>query len=394
MRIAFVTYNFEDRALTSGPFHLSCELAKRGHEVTLIALSRQHRFRPERRTQNSVRILLTPRGITGRWHYDGWDPNDILTRLLHFYREKYDVMAFFDCRPNVYLPFRFAKGRTPLRLMYWGDLWGEGGLATGASRFAWQKRFEERWEKEMAIQADGILTSSQLLGNLACHWGVPDYRMPAGSPIDLIQRHASDAARQRLGLDGAHPIIGYMGHAIGPLTTFFPALQRVVRRYPRTVVLCIGACNDKAKIRSKLETFGLVSHFRFAGFVPMTEVGNWLACADFLLIPASSSPVNARYRIAGKLGEYMAAGRPAIAPSLGETARIIREEKIGLLAREDLADLEERMVELIENPALAEELGARARRAAEEHFAWPVLADRFEEFIQNLKAHTRSGSPA
>lgn len=384
MRIAFLSYAFEDRAMTSISFWLARELVKRGHQPTLVALSQAHRFRSEWRIQDGVRVLLTPRGITGRWHYDGWGPHDLLTRLVHVFSQPYDVLVAFDCRANVYLPFRATKGKVPVRIMSWGDRWGSGCLAGGASRFAFQRRLEEKWEKEMVTRADGVLASSQALGAVAREWGIPDARicwLPHGSPTDLIRMASKESARQRAGLKGHHPVMGYVGHTLGELTSFFPAFQRLAHRYPKMAILSMGTSSPRD--REKVEQAGLTSYFRFTGFVPAAHLGDWLACADFFLLPLASN-ANNHYRYPGKLGEYMAAGRPVVAPEVGEVGRVVREEKLGVLVRPDLENLEERLYELAENPAHTDQLGAEARRVAEERFAWPVLTDRFEAFVSSL----------
>lgn len=388
MRIAFAMYCFEDRAQTTMSFWVARELAKRGHLVTLLALSRRHRFRSERQVQDGVRLLLTPRGVTGRWHYDGWDPQDLLTRYLHFRREHYDVLVASDCRANVYLPFCAARGKVNLRIAHWGDLWGQGGLAKTASRFGFQRQLEEKWERKMMLDADGVIASSRNLLALGRKWGAPDSRMcwiPHGSAVDLIRPLPKEWARSRAGLAANHPVMGYIGHTLEDLDSFFPTIRRLVSRYPQMAVLCVGKCSQRD--RAKVEQAGLTPYFRFTGFVPTAEVGQWLACADFFLLPLSPNSVNDRYRYPGKLGDYMAAGRPVIAPEVGEAAWVIREAKVGVAVRPDLVDLEDRICELIEDPSLMEQMGAQARRAAEEQFAWSVLASRFEAFLSNLTPH-------
>ncbi|MFH1314596.1 MAG: glycosyltransferase family 4 protein [Candidatus Eisenbacteria bacterium] len=384
MRIAFLMYSFEDLATTSMSFWLSRELVKRGHEVTFVALSRKHRFRSETQVRDGVRVLLTPRGITGRFHYDGWGPHDILTRLLHLTSETYDVLVTADCRANVYLPFRIMKRNGMLRIALWYDRWGDGGLASGASRFGFQQRLEAGWEKALVQKAAGVITTSRMLLDLGKEWGVPDSRIrciPHGSPVDMIQVVPRKEARRRTGLEAGGPVIGYMGHTLEQIPAFFPSFKQVIHRHPNTVFLCLGSCVTE---RSKVERAGLGRHFHFTGFVPADELQDWLACADLFLIPVVQGSVNDYYRYPGKLGEYAAAGRPIVAPDVGETGRLIKEEGIGVVACADLADLGDRICELIEDPELADRLGMRARRLAEERLAWPVLADRFEEFIEQV----------
>jgi glycosyltransferase involved in cell wall biosynthesis len=124
--------------------------------------------------------------------------------------------------------------------------------------------------------------------------------------------------------------------------------------------------------------------------VSARELPYWLGSADLFLIPLLQGQVNDYYRHPGKLGEYLAAGRPVVAPDLGETGRLIREERIGLVATPDLTDLDERICDLIEQPDLSDRLGSQARKVAEGQFALPVLAERLEQFIGRLQDESKA----
>ena len=116
------------------------------------------------------------------------------------------------------------------------------------------------------------------------------------------------------------------------------------------------------------------------GPVPPGDVQWWVAAADVALLPYLDSDFNrARWPI--KLGEYIAAGRPVVACDIGELGRVVREHELGLLARPDMSDFADQVLELLRDPARARAVGVRARRVAEEHFDWRILAARLETFL-------------
>jgi len=385
MRIAFLISSTDALATTHFSFQLARTLAERGHEVTFIAVSVKQRFRTEWEFRDGVRILFTPKGVTGRWHYGGWGPHDILTRIVHLMREPYDVLVGVECRANVYLPFRAMNGRIPLRLTAWGDWWGENGLAACSNRLRVLQRWEEKWNKIIRLEADGVLVASRVLAAVAKEWGIPEARLcliPHGSPVDRIQVLPKQAARRRIGLEENQPVIGYLSHTFQAVPPALPALRRVFARHPSATLLCIGRC--AAESAATLEWGGVADHFHFSGPLPADEIGLWLACADLFLLPSLPNDMFYEAKSPGKLGDYLAAGRPIVAPDIGETARIIREEGAGLLSAIDMSDLDDPICRLIEDPVLSERLGAQARQAAEAHFAWPILAARFEQFVRDL----------
>jgi phosphatidylinositol alpha-1,6-mannosyltransferase len=153
-------------------------------------------------------------------------------------------------------------------------------------------------------------------------------------------------------------------------------------RYPDSIVLCLGRYDEAG--RRVASDWGINAHVRFSGYVPNPELETWLACADVFLIPLLAESVNDFYRSPGRLADYCAAGRPVVAPDIGETGRVIRDEGIGLTAAQDMSDLDRQLGRLIYDHDLAEQLGARARELAETTLAEDTLAERLEDFVAGI----------
>jgi len=150
-----------------------------------------------------------------------------------------------------------------------------------------------------------------------------------------------------------------------------PVIERVTAELPDARFVFVGPRDAaRADVSAVLDT----------GPVPPDEVQWWVAAADVALVPYFDTPFNrARWPI--KLGDYMAAGRPVVACDIGELGRVVREHEIGLLADADMSGFAGHVLELLRDAPRADELGARARRVAEEHYDWRVLAERLEAFL-------------
>jgi glycosyltransferase involved in cell wall biosynthesis len=91
-----------------------------------------------------------------------------------------------------------------------------------------------------------------------------------------------------------------------------------------------------------------------------------------------------------KLLDSMAAGRPLVVTPRTEVRAVVERHRAGLVtAGERPEDLATTMRRLIEDDALAREIGDRARRAAEEFYDWQVVGDRLASAVLE-----REGSPA
>ncbi len=114
---------------------------------------------------------------------------------------------------------------------------------------------------------------------------------------------------------------------------------------------------------------------------PYDRLGDTLATASALCIP---HPANAYMDVAlpVKLFDSLAAGRPLVVTPRTETAAVVREFGVGVVAAGDRAeDLATAIVDLVSDEAALRSLGGRAREAAEQTFDWHVVGDRIASAV-------------
>ena len=81
--------------------------------------------------------------------------------------------------------------------------------------------------------------------------------------------------------------------------------------------------------------------------------------------------------------EAMAIGKPIIATPVGGIPEAIEDGKNGLLTDPDVDEITEKIVYLLQNQEIAEELGRNAKKTAELRFTWKIAADNI------LKIYTK-----
>ncbi|MFW9842653.1 MAG: glycosyltransferase, partial [Candidatus Thorarchaeota archaeon] len=130
-------------------------------------------------------------------------------------------------------------------------------------------------------------------------------------------------------------------------------------------------------IRNKIEELNLSNVQLSTEFLVQAELIELLSGADALILPMkehSSSDAG----LPTKLIEYMATGRPIICISSGESARIVREAKCGVVVSpSDSSGLTKEIINLREN-SNREELGANGKKYAEDHFSLVRIASKLE----------------
>ncbi len=122
-----------------------------------------------------------------------------------------------------------------------------------------------------------------------------------------------------------------------------------------------------------IKDLGLSDNVVHIGVLPYERLLLYLRASDILLLPrADNESEKANYP--ARLGDYLAAGRPIVATAIGEVEKVMRENKCGLLAKpNDPLDFADKILELLNEPQLREDMGRRGREIAEQKLSWQIV---------------------
>lgn len=176
------------------------------------------------------------------------------------------------------------------------------------------------------------------------------------------------------------------------------AAPTVLARRPDTQFLIVGREDDIPVIRDgrsysfKEILVELIAHHkleervRFAGYVP--DLPGVMAAADIITMPSKEEPF-------GLVAlEGMAMGKPVVATTAGGVPEFVIHGETGLLVPpENPSELAKALLELIEDPVRAREMGHKGRMRAERYHDAHVFADSTSALLQSAIAsrsqHTR-----
>jgi glycosyltransferase involved in cell wall biosynthesis len=166
------------------------------------------------------------------------------------------------------------------------------------------------------------------------------------------------------GLAGAFVVMhsGNMGLSQN-LDTLVDAAS-LLRSYDDLQVVLVGDGTKRPALEAKVRSQGL-SNVHFLPYQPREQLWQSFASADVFVIALKRGL--AGYIVPSKLYGILAAGRPYVAAveDACEVAAVTRQYDCGLLAEPgDPKDLAEKLLTLYQDRALAQRLGANARRAA------------------------------
>lgn len=179
---------------------------------------------------------------------------------------------------------------------------------------------------------------------------------------------------------GSGPVILFVGRLSdkkGP-HVLIQAMQFVVRRQPRAVLLLVGS---KWFGDSRVDSYGhmlqtlasrVSARVIFTGYVPSDQVQEYFWAADILVCPSQWQEPLARVHY-----EAMAAGVPIVTTRRGGNPEVVTGMGTGLTVEEfyDPEAIAAAILHILDDPAAAEAMGRRGRELAVTRFSWDRVAE-------------------
>jgi colanic acid/amylovoran biosynthesis glycosyltransferase len=163
------------------------------------------------------------------------------------------------------------------------------------------------------------------------------------------------------------------------------AFARLARQHPIVELAIVGDGPLKSRLQELARSLGLAERVRFLGALPHEQVLAWMRKAAMLVLPSIRTSTGRVEGLGMVLLEAAATGVPAIGSSIGGIPEGIDDGLTGFLAPEkDVDALARRMGELLDNPALRREMGARARAFVAERFDIRRQTELLEGFYGSL----------
>jgi putative colanic acid biosynthesis glycosyltransferase WcaI len=224
-------------------------------------------------------------------------------------------------------------------------------------------------------------------------YGVPLERLtflPNGADTDRLRPMVADEAyAARLGVAGkkvftyAGTMANYQGLEV------LVEVAESLRSRPDIVILMVGSGPVKERLVKLAAEHGLTNLlFRTSPFQEMPQLMSITTASLVVLRPIE---ISKKMRLS-KAIPPLACGVPVIYAGWGETADIIRQERVGVTVEPgDVGAVAQAIEQLADDPAHARKLGARGRRLAERDYSWAFLVT---DWMRQLRLVLAGQDPA
>jgi glycosyltransferase involved in cell wall biosynthesis len=198
----------------------------------------------------------------------------------------------------------------------------------------------------------------------------------------------SRSFRGKNGLSADTFIVSYVGtlsnhtHIVEGVIFALNAIPRLVKDVRKFKLVIVGDGEAKPKLESYVKLNGLEDFVQFTGRISRSDSIDVLTSSNISIIPWLKSPMTETC-LPTKLLEYMATGKPVVAPNYGEFSDVLVHEKTGMLFKPgDTEDFIRKITILADDRALCNEIGKNAYRVYMEKYSWPIQAKKFKCFIE------------
>ena len=378
-----------------------------GHEITWIMPANGNMRKTSRAQFGHVEIHVIP------YHPDGCLPKRLFHKLAFLRKENKCISEILDkgtddtllqVRNNIFegilAIYLRRKYKVPFVFQYSFPI-PQGTLA---KRKAGGNTFSCVLAKFQAIalplvmrQSDLVLPISEGMKENLSAKGLSKSRMmplPLGVNPDLFSPLTDgETVRRRYGL-GQSQLVIYLGtlDKLRQLEVIILSLHRLKQYKPGTKLVVVGDGDDRTNLQNLAIRLGLTNDVLFTGQVPYFEVPQFIAAASIALSPIPPLDI---YKVSSpcKLFEYMGMAKPAVAnEEIPEHKEVLEASGGGLLIPFTPEGFSCGVMELLDNPEKATEMGRRGRDWVLNNRSYEALARQLEARYQELvKEYAKGG---
>ena len=369
-----------------------------GHDVTWV-LSSEEKKEIQKTAFNNVRVFVVPcRYSEGLLK--------IITKILYAFRR----MRF------VFKNFKKEK----YNMIFVRDGIFDGLLALHIKRrykvpfvFEMSNPIEQNWETRRVYQkhnflgyfiskidaylmmhilrkADLVLPTTKWMEDDFAKKGIESSKMipyPNGIDLDRFSNANGKEIRKRYGLEDSKVTV-YVGtmEKERHLDVLIQAFLKVKKSREEVKLLMVGNGRDKSNLERLANDLGIKDDVIFTGQVSPYKIPKFIDASD---IGVSAVPPLGFFKLSSpiKMFEYMAMGKPVVAnEEIPEQKEVIEKSGGGILVKFEEESFAEGIIELLDDPERAREMGKQGQEWVVKNRSYNILARKLErKYFEVLK---------
>lgn len=159
------------------------------------------------------------------------------------------------------------------------------------------------------------------------------------------------------------------------------AFKKIVKQLPSSKLILVGKGNALDEYKKLSSDLGIQNHIHFTGYVDDSTLQGIYQQADIVVLPSTSDSEG----FGMVLLEAYAAKKPVVASRIGGIVNIVQDKKTGLLAEpKSTTDLAKKIMELLQDPVLANKLGETGYKLVTSEYYWEHQVKKTDALFKTL----------
>jgi len=264
------------------------------------------------------------------------------------------------------------------------------GLAFHPYQSEWINKFYIAIEKAAAKRTDFFISVADAMTNqaLAAGIGRPEQYVTAYSAVeeeDFLGPISQDKKREfrrkyGVAIDAIVLVTIARLFMLKGQGYIIESAKVLSKRFANIVWLFVGDGNLAGHYKEQVRQLGLADRIKFTGLLPTSQIPLAIQSSDILV------HCSLREGLARTLPQAMLCGVPVVSFDVDGAREVVNEKTGRLVEPKNVEQLTAACAELIENKSLRERLGKSGREFVKEKFAPGVMVDKIEEVYKILPA--------
>jgi len=221
---------------------------------------------------------------------------------------------------------------------------------------------------KLYAEADALIAMTNVEKETLIQLGAREDRVFVTGMGPILAEEANcNRARAKFQL-GDHPFVLFLGQkfAYKGIQALVEASETVWKKHPEVQFLFVGPRTRFSQRLFKKHTDRRIIE---VGPVNVQDKTDLLAASELLCVPSSQESFG------GVLTEAWTMNKPVIGCGIPATSEVVSEGQDGFLVQQNAAEVAERILFLLNNPSVAQKMGAAGNLKVSARYNWTVLAE-------------------
>lgn len=171
------------------------------------------------------------------------------------------------------------------------------------------------------------------------------------------------------------------------LESIVKAVPEIVKLISNFKLVLVGSGKNFDSLKELAKDLNVAEFISFEGWQPVNSFPSYIAASTACVIPHRKT-VHTDNTIPHKLFQYMIMAKPVIATDCNPIKRIVESENCGVIYKsEDSSDFAEKLIKLMNNASLLNEMGQRGKTAVEQKYNWNSASKKLIDLYRKIKAN-------